>query len=75
MPEPSYSSTCYSLIGKEFGVSVTGVYQFKDGQIQSIANAGGLSPLDASAADRKREVAYAYSWFNNITHEMFSETI
>ncbi len=75
MPTPYYSSTCYSLIGKEFGVSVTGVYQLEKDRIESVADAGGLSPLQASEQDRQREVAYAYSWFKNITHEMFSYEI
>ena len=31
----------------------------------------GLTPSDASAEQLKREVAYAHSWFNNITADIF----
>mgnify|MGYP001827035067 CR=1 FL=1 len=41
------------------------------GKIQKVNGAGGLTPIDASDEMRKREVAYAYSWFKNITHDIF----
>ena len=69
---PSYVNTCYSIAGPEWGFSVAGVYQLKDGKIQSVAGAGGLSPLDASAHTRRVEAEYARSWFTNITADMFS---
>ncbi len=72
MPEPSYANTCYSLIGENFGVSFTAVYHLEEGKLQYVEGAGGFSPLDASAEQRKREVAYAHSWYKNITNEMFN---
>jgi sulfide dehydrogenase [flavocytochrome c] flavoprotein chain len=72
MPTPSYANTCYSIVGKEFAVSVVGAYHLEKGKIKAIKGTGGLSSLEASAEDRKREVAYAYSWYKNITQEMFS---
>lgn len=73
MEEPSYVNTCYSIVGEEFGMSVAMVYKLnEEGQIVGIDGAGGLSPMDASAEDRKREIMYAHSWFKNITHEMFN---
>jgi sulfide dehydrogenase [flavocytochrome c] flavoprotein subunit len=33
--------------------------------------AGGLTPGDASDQMRAREAAYAHSWFNNMTHDIF----
>jgi len=72
MPEPSYANTCYSLIGENFGVSFTAVYNLEEGKLQYVKGAGGFSPLEASAEQRKREVAYAHSWYKNITNEMFN---
>ncbi|MDM8567317.1 NAD(P)/FAD-dependent oxidoreductase [Candidatus Halobeggiatoa sp. HSG11] len=73
MEEPSYVNTCYSIVGEDFGMSVAMVYKLNDkGQIVGIKGAGGLSPMDASKEDRKREILYAHSWFKNITHEMFN---
>jgi len=73
MIEPAYSNTCYSIVGKDYGISVAAVYRLgADGVINSVEGSGGVSPKDATAEHRKREVAYAHSWFNNITDDMFN---
>ena len=71
-PIPAYVNTCYSIVGKDYGISVAAVYQLaKDGsKITKVS--GGLTPIDATAEQRKREVAYAYSWFDNITSDVFN---
>lgn len=72
MPIPSYINTCYSLITPEEGVSVAMVYKLgSDGMITNVEGAGGLTAADSTYAMRKREVAYAYSWFKNITEDTF----
>ena len=70
--EPSYVNTCYSLITKDWGISVAAVYQLVDGQIVGVEGAGGLSPLDAKPEVRAVEAQYARSWFKNITADMFT---
>jgi sulfide dehydrogenase [flavocytochrome c] flavoprotein subunit len=72
MPQPYYGDSCYSIVGEDFGISATTVYQLVENHIQVVEGSGGLSPIEASAEDRKREVAYAYSWFQNIVNEMFN---
>lgn len=72
-PAPSYVNTCYSIITPDDGASVAMVYALdKDGKIIKVKGAGGLTPSDATDAMRKREVAYAHSWFKNITHDTFN---
>ena len=39
--------------------------------VAPVEGAGGLTPMDSSPAEREREVQYAYSWYNNITHDIF----
>ena len=71
-PVPSYVNTCYSIITPDDGMSVAMVYRLGDkGKIIKIKGSGGLTPANASAEMRKREVAYAHSWFKNITHDTF----
>ena len=71
-PDPSYVNTCYSIIAPNDGISVAAVYHLgQDGKIAAVKGAGGLTPADASAEMRKREAAYAHSWFKNITHDVF----
>jgi sulfide dehydrogenase [flavocytochrome c] flavoprotein subunit len=71
-PEPSYVNTCYSIIAPDYGISVAGVYELKDGNIVGVEGAGGLSPADADAKTRAIEVQFALGWFRNITADIFS---
>ncbi len=72
MVVPSYVNTCYSIVGEDYGISVADVYRLQEDKIAAVEGAGGLTPSDASPEDLRREVAYAYSWYNNITTDMFS---
>ncbi len=71
LPDPSYVNTCYSLITPDHGISVAAVYKLVDGKIVGVKGAGGLSPIDASDAQRKTESIYARSWFRNIMGDTF----
>jgi NADPH-dependent 2,4-dienoyl-CoA reductase/sulfur reductase-like enzyme len=68
---PKLLNTCYSLAAPDYGISVAGVYQPKNGLLADIEGAGGVSPLDAPHEFREREALYARSWFDTITAEVF----
>lgn len=70
---PSYMNTCYSIVGEDYGISVSVVYTFDEAknQIVSVKGAGGVTPLDASRENLRREMHYAHGWFANITHDIF----
>jgi sulfide dehydrogenase [flavocytochrome c] flavoprotein subunit len=68
---PSYVNTCYSIAGADYGFSVAAVYRLAEDKSKIVSVSGGLTPGDASAEQFKREVAYAHSWFKNITHDIF----
>ncbi|MES9968032.1 MAG: NAD(P)/FAD-dependent oxidoreductase [Sedimenticola sp.] len=68
---PSYVNTCYSIAAKEHGFSVAAVYRLAEDGSKITKVSGGLTPGDASPEVFKREVAYAHSWFQNITHDIF----
>ncbi|MDH5396314.1 MAG: FCSD flavin-binding domain-containing protein, partial [Gammaproteobacteria bacterium] len=70
--QPSLVNTCYSLIAPDDAISVAMVYGYDQGKIIKIEGAGGLTPMDAADHMRKREADYAHSWFNNMTHDIFS---
>lgn len=77
MPEPSHINTCYSLVGRNYGISVAAVYQVgKDDKdkpaIVAVKDSGGVSPKDADEGVRSAEAAYAQGWYKNITQEMFA---
>lgn len=71
--DPSYQNTCYSIIGKDYGVSVGMVYKYNkaENMIVTVKGAGGLTPSDASLEQLKRESVYAHGWYDNITHDIF----
>ncbi len=71
---PAYVNTCYSIVGKDYGISVAAVYRLsEDGTtIASVEGSGGLTPMDAPAWALAREVTYAHSWYDNIVHDIFS---
>jgi len=68
---PSYVNTCYSIAGKDYGFSVAAVYRLAEDGSKITKVSGGLTPSDATPEMLKREVAYAHSWYNNITHDIF----
>ena len=69
--EPRLINTCYSLVAPGYGISVAGVYRPVNGQLTDIEGAGGVSPLDAPAAQRAQEAEYADAWFKTIAGETF----
>jgi sulfide dehydrogenase [flavocytochrome c] flavoprotein subunit len=69
--DPKLVNTCYSLAAPDYGFTVAGVYHTVDGKLTEIAEAGGLSPVGASADVRALEAGYARSWYAAITNEAF----
>ncbi|TVQ86985.1 MAG: twin-arginine translocation signal domain-containing protein [Chromatiaceae bacterium] len=70
---PSYVNTCYSIVGKDYGISVAAVYRLSaDGKsIDSVEGSGGVTSMDAEDFSLAREVQYAYSWYDNIVADSF----
>lgn len=70
-PTPAYFNTCYSMIAPDHAVTIVGVYRLQDGKIAEVPGSGGITPVDAPDEMLRREMVYAYSWFNNITDDIF----
>ncbi len=68
---PAYLNTCYSVLGKEYAISLSTVYRLVGDSIAPVEGSGGLTPEQASAEDKKREYLYAHSWFLNFTQGIF----
>jgi len=68
---PSYANTCYSIVAPGYGISVADVFQLEGETITPVKGAGGVSAAVASPEERQREAIYAYSWFKNITVDIF----
>jgi sulfide dehydrogenase [flavocytochrome c] flavoprotein subunit len=50
---------------------VANVYRLAEDRSKIAAVSGGVTPGDASPEQLAREVAYAYSWYENITSDIF----
>lgn len=63
---PMLANTCYSLVGPDYGISVTGIYVATADGIKDVPNSGGVSPARAAAAIRKQEALYTEAWYKGI---------
>ena len=68
---PSLLSNCYSLIDNGYAISVAGVYKVTPAGIVDINGTKGLTPLDASHEYLRQEAALAWSWYKNITKDVW----
>lgn len=64
-------NTCYSLVSPDYGISVAGVYEPRDGLLAEVEDSGGVSPAEAPPAFRAEEARYAEAWFHTITTAVF----
>ncbi len=71
MPPPKNTSTCYSLVAKDYGISVVNVYEVKQGKIAKVDGAGGMSPMGFDFEYYKYEADYARGWYNSITSDLW----
>ena len=69
--EPKLINTCYSLVAPDYGISVAGVYEPRNGLLTDVKGAGGISPANAPRSARELEVSFANGWFRTITEEVF----
>jgi len=65
------ANTCYSFITADKAISVSGVYRNQGGVLASVAEAGGISPQQASDAFQQQEAKQARDWFTSVTTETF----
>jgi NADPH-dependent 2,4-dienoyl-CoA reductase/sulfur reductase-like enzyme len=66
---PVLANTCYSYVGPNSAISISGVYHTSGGAFAEVA--GGVSALGASAEERAAEAAQAAAWFDRTTAEAF----
>jgi sulfide dehydrogenase [flavocytochrome c] flavoprotein subunit len=74
-PVPAYTNTCYSVVAPNDAFSVAAVYQLAADKSKVMKVSGGLTPSGdkRNPTHREREVAYALSWYDNITSDAFND--
>ncbi len=68
-PNPKLANTCYSLVARDYGISVVAVYQYDGKLMNKVKGAGGVTPLNAPASQFLAEATYARGWYKSITHD------
>jgi sulfide dehydrogenase [flavocytochrome c] flavoprotein subunit len=69
---PSLSNTCYSLVSSDYGISISSVYELRDGRIRNVANSGGLSPINDNPVQPLLESVYQKNWHRTFVKDVFS---
>ena len=59
------------MVAPNYGITVAGVYEPRNGQLTDVKGAGGVSPAKADRSARELEATYANGWFKTITEEVF----
>lgn len=70
-PEAFMLNTCYSLVGQDYGISISGAYRVKEDRLISVPGTGGQSSPGASMDVRRTEARYTYDWYRAITRDTF----
>lgn len=65
---PSLINHCYSFLGADYAISVTGVYEFSPKENALVASSSGETPM---TADRSVEARQAHAWEQNFRLDVF----
>lgn len=71
MPDVTYSTSIYSLLGPKYAISSAEIFRLKAGKLVEVS--GGLSPEDASRKTRLKEARFASGWYKGITTDTFAK--
>lgn len=71
LPRAVYANTCYSLVGPDYGISVSGVYRSQNGRIHDVHPSVGISPLDALDSYRAMEARHGSAWYTAICADIW----
>lgn len=67
---PITSNTCWSLVGPEYGIHVSNVWEATEKEFKSLS--GGTSATGLPMDTRKMEAQYAYGWYENIVGDVWN---
>ena len=69
---PTWSNTCFSLVGSDYGVSISDVFEFRDGLIRKVPDSGAVSPVTDNPAQPLLESVYLKNWHRAFVKDVFS---
>lgn len=65
--QPTFGSTCYSLIRPGYGLAVKGVFTTSSGQITPVPGAGYMTPFNATDRQYEEDSVQGVAWYEDIT--------
>ena len=69
---PTWSNTCYSLVGSNYGVSISDVCHLRNGEIVKVPDSGAVSPITDNPAQPVLESVYQKNWHRTFVKDVFS---
>lgn len=66
-----FSNTCFSLVGTRYGISVSAIYEVRDGLIKPKGKSAGVSPIIDSPAQASLEAVYQKNWHRTFVKDVF----
>lgn len=70
-PSAAHASSCYSLVGPSWGISVAGEYRAQAGRLVDVPGAAVTSPLDGDAAVRAATARQGEAWYATICADIW----
>ncbi len=67
-----FANVCYSLVGENYGISVSGIYEVRDGKIQKKGQSFGISPITEKPGQPILEAVYQKNWQREFVKDVFS---
>ncbi|WP_044410939.1 NAD(P)/FAD-dependent oxidoreductase [Thiomicrospira microaerophila] len=66
-----FSNVCFSLVGSRYGISISAIYEVRDGLIKPKGQSAGVSPIVDSPAQAALEAVYQKNWHRTFVKDVF----
>ncbi|UQB41602.1 FAD-dependent oxidoreductase [Thiomicrospira microaerophila] len=66
-----FSNVCFSLVGSRYGISISAIYEVRDGLIKPKGKSAGVSPIIDSPAQASLEAVYQKNWHRTFVKDVF----
>lgn len=66
-----FSNVCFSLVGSRYGISISAIYEVRDGLIKPKGKSAGVSPIVETPSQASLEAVYQKNWHRTFVKDVF----
>jgi sulfide dehydrogenase [flavocytochrome c] flavoprotein subunit len=66
-----FSNVCFSLVGTRYGISISAIYEVRDGLIKPKGRSAGVSPIVEGPSQSSLEAVYQKNWHRTFVKDVF----